>query len=155
MQPLEFSSNTKSEDKEGMKVSRSRKAVTPVVASVILIGVTVAVSIAVAAWLGALPFNFTATEQGRISNLIFVAGDGGSITATFQNVGTNPITLTEAWVNNVKIPAADVTLPLTIAGNNETNTLTINYDVRTGFQYEVKLVSSKGNTFPRTMTVPP
>ena len=46
-----------------MKIRRSRKALSPVVASIILIAVTVAVSIAVAAWMGALTFNFMATEQ--------------------------------------------------------------------------------------------
>jgi flagellin-like protein len=37
------------------------KALSPVVASIILIAVTVAVSIVVAAWMGALTFTFTAT----------------------------------------------------------------------------------------------
>ncbi|MEM2280727.1 MAG: archaellin/type IV pilin N-terminal domain-containing protein, partial [Candidatus Bathyarchaeia archaeon] len=46
-----------------MKLFRSRKALSPVVASIILIAVTVAVSIAVAAWMGALTFTFTAVEE--------------------------------------------------------------------------------------------
>ena len=46
-----------------MKILKSRKALSPVVASIILIAVTVAVSIAVAAWMGALTFSFMATEQ--------------------------------------------------------------------------------------------
>jgi len=41
-----------------MKMSRSKKALSPVIASIILIAVTVAVSIAVAAWMGALSFSF-------------------------------------------------------------------------------------------------
>ncbi len=51
--------------------TRSRKALSPVVASIILIAVTVAVSIAVAAWMGALTFSFTATEQINITNMNF------------------------------------------------------------------------------------
>ncbi|MGQ9552422.1 MAG: archaellin/type IV pilin N-terminal domain-containing protein, partial [Candidatus Bathycorpusculaceae bacterium] len=39
--------------KKRMKIVRSKKALSPVVASIILIAVTVAVSIAVAAWMGA------------------------------------------------------------------------------------------------------
>lgn len=42
-----------------MKMLRNVKALSPVVASIILIAVTVAVSIAVAAWMGALSFDFT------------------------------------------------------------------------------------------------
>jgi flagellin-like protein len=134
-----------------MKILRSRKALSPVIASIILIAVTVAVSIAVAAWMGALTFNFMATEQGQITNLTFYAN---RISATFQNTGTTAITLTEAWVNGVKITAATTpTLSLTVGGNNQT-TISIPYTVVNGAQYEVKLVSSKGNTFVRTMTAP-
>jgi flagellin-like protein len=130
---------------------RSKKALSPVVASIILIAVTVAVSIAVAAWMGALTFNFMATEQGQVTNLGFTTN---SATATFQNTGTTPITLTEAWVNGVKITAATTpALPQTIGGNNQT-TLSIPYAIIAGSQYEVKLVSSKGNAFPRTGTAP-
>jgi flagellin-like protein len=46
-----------------MKILRSKKALSPVVASIILIAVTVAVSIAVAAWMGALTFTFMKTEE--------------------------------------------------------------------------------------------
>jgi archaeal type IV pilus assembly protein PilA len=128
--------------------TRSRKALSPVVASIILIAVTVAVSIAVAAWMGALTFNFMATEQGQVTNLTFTAN---SIAATLQNTGTTPITIQEAWVNGVKQTVG--TLPVTVPGNNQT-TVTITYTVVNGAQYEVKLVSAKGNTFVRTMTAP-
>jgi flagellin-like protein len=39
-----------------MKMRKSRRALSPVIATIILIAVTVAVSIAVAAWMGALTF---------------------------------------------------------------------------------------------------
>ena len=41
---------------------KSKRALSPVVASIILIAVTVAVSIAVAAWMGALTVGFMGTE---------------------------------------------------------------------------------------------
>jgi flagellin-like protein len=44
-----------------MKILKNRKALSPVVASIILIAVTVAVSIAVAAWMGALTIGFMGT----------------------------------------------------------------------------------------------
>jgi flagellin-like protein len=83
---------------------RSRKALSPVVASIILIAVTVAVSIAVAAWMGALTFSFTATEQINITNMNFQVGTAttGSIQIIANNTGTTAVTINEAWVNNVK-----------------------------------------------------
>ena len=52
-----------------MKILKNRKALSPVVASIILIAVTVAVSIAVAAWMGALSFGFMSSgEQLQLGN---------------------------------------------------------------------------------------
>jgi flagellin-like protein len=130
---------------------RSRKALSPVVASIILIAVTVAVSIAVAAWMGALTFNFMATEQGQVTNLTFTVPT--SINATFSNTGTTPITISEIWVNNVKQASVNPSLTNTVTGNNQT-VFTITTTVNIGYQYEVKFVSSKGNAFSRTGTAP-
>ncbi|NIQ04873.1 MAG: hypothetical protein GWO20_03795, partial [Candidatus Korarchaeota archaeon] len=44
------------------RIWKGKKALSPVVAAIILIAVTVAVSIAVAAWMGALTFTFMGTE---------------------------------------------------------------------------------------------
>ena len=136
-----------------MKILKSRKALSPVVASIILIAVTVAVSIAVAAWMGALTFNFMATEQGQITNLTFTSGGSGNILVTFNNTGTTPIIINEAWVNNVKQASVTPILPSAVTGNNGTY-FTVAMAVSTGFQYEIKLVSSKGNAFSRIGTAP-
>jgi flagellin-like protein len=130
-----------------MKILKSKKALSPVVASIILIAVTVAVSIAVAAWMGALTFTFTATEQVQITDLDF---QSGKIVATVRNTGTSPVTLTEAWVNGEKKAS---NLGVTISANNQT-TIDITYTWTSGDTYEVKLVSSKGNAFLRTETAP-
>jgi archaeal type IV pilus assembly protein PilA len=127
--------------------TRSKKALSPVVASIILIAVTVAVSIAVAAWMGALSFNFMATEQGQITNMVFTNGD--TITLTFQNTGTTPITINEVWVNGVQ----QTFTPTTVDGNTAP-TIALTYTYSQGFQYEVKLVSAKGNAFLRTGVAP-
>ncbi len=124
--------------------TRSRKALSPVVASIILIAVTVAVSIAVAAWMGALSFNFMNTEQGQLTNLQYTTDN---VAATFQNTGTTPITITEYWVNGAKLSAADYTQ--TVSANSQ-YTFNIGITLTLGNQYEVKLVSSKGNAFLRT-----
>ncbi len=131
--------------------TRSRKALSPVVASIILIAVTVAVSIAVAAWMGALSFNFMATEQGQVTNLSFTVGTPGSVTATFQNTGTTPITINEVWVNGVKDTGF---ASQTIDGNTVTPLTTTYFNIVSGYQYEVKFVSAKGNAFQRTGIAP-
>ena len=132
---------------------RSKKALSPVVASIILIAVTVAVSIAVAAWMGALTFTFTSTEQVSITNITFETGTSGDINVTASNTGTTPVTINEAWVNGVKQSSISPSLPNTITANNQTMYV-ITYSVSAGYSYQVKLVSSKGNAFIYTGTAP-
>ncbi|MEM1564934.1 MAG: archaellin/type IV pilin N-terminal domain-containing protein [Candidatus Bathyarchaeia archaeon] len=138
-----------------MKLFKSRKALSPVVASIILIAVTVAVSIAVAAWMGALTFTFTATEQLQITDLDFPNVSGTKyINVTIRNTGTSPVTISEIWVNGQKFTGnTSPALPLTV-GANEVKYLSFQYTWQNGANYEVKLVSSKGNTFLRTETAP-
>jgi flagellin-like protein len=133
---------------------RSRKALSPVVASIILIAVTVAVSIAVAAWMGALTFQFTATEQINITNMGFDVTPG-IIMVTANNTGTNTVTINEVWVNNVKQVTTNPTVPKDIPANSGLAlNVTVTGGLHVGYSYQVKLVSSKGNAFLYTGTAP-
>ena len=132
-----------------MKILKSKKALSPVVASIILIAVTVAVSIAVAAWMGALTFTFTATEQLQITDLEFTEGH---IYARVRNTGTSPVTLTStAYVNGQAITISNSTL--TVSANSGA-VFDIPYNWVNGNTYEVRLQSTKGNAFLRTETAP-
>jgi flagellin-like protein len=136
---------------------RSRKALSPVVASIILIAVTVAVSIAVAAWMGALTFQFTATEQINITNMNFDVPNK-IVMVTANNTGTTSVTINEGWVNSEKqTNVKDETLtslPVTLAANTgKIFNITLSA-MSAGYNYQVKLVSSKGNPFLYTATAP-
>ena len=133
--------------------TRSRKALSPVVASIILIAVTVAVSIAVAAWMGALTFNFMATEQLKITNLQFPAG---YVNITILNTGTNPVTVTEIHVNNGDnlISSALPAWPTGVVPANGNVTEAFLFAWQNGHQYEIEMRSSKGNQFTYTATAP-
>jgi flagellin-like protein len=88
------------------KLLRSRRALSPVIASIILVAVTVAVSIAVAAWMGALTFTFTKNDQFNIASVTFYGLSGAAntnyINMTIQNTGSASWMLTQtAQVNAV------------------------------------------------------
>jgi len=134
-----------------MKIRRSRKALSPVVASIILIAVTVAVSIAVAAWMGALTFNFMATEQLKITNVQFTGVSGTTVTITTSNTGTSPITITDIHVNNIATNVTSLTL---LCPANSQNVTTVSFTWTQGSQYEVEMRSSKGNQFTYAATAP-
>ena len=136
------------------RILKNAKALSPVVASIILIAVTVAVSIAVAAWMGALTFTFMATEQIQITNIGFgPSGTSSWIAVTVNNTGTSPVTINEAWVNNAKMSTTTPALPQNIAANAGV-LLYLNTTVSNGYNYNVKLVSSKGNQFSYSAVAP-
>ena len=132
------------------KFRKNAKALSPVVASIILIAVTVAVSIAVAAWMGALTVGFMSTEELRITSMTFTSS---SITVVANNTGTSPVTINEAWVNNS--PATSVTnLGDSISANTGMQFVISGLTIDDGNNYQVKMVSSKGNTFLYTAVAP-
>jgi hypothetical protein len=125
---------------------RSGKALSPVVASIILVATAVALSIAVGAWTGALTLGFTATEQLRITEMTFDTANN-IISVTANNPGASVITINEAWINNAKQTATDPALPAPIGGNSQVVfNITVN-NLGKGHAYQVGLVSSKGNKF--------
>jgi flagellin-like protein len=129
--------------------TRSRKALSPVVASIILIAVTVAVSIAVAAWMGALTFNSMEMEQLKITKMQF-GTPANMINVTMLNTGTTAVTIREMRVNN---GANLLVTQFTVAANGNW-TQTITYAWIDGAQYEVEMRSSKGNEFTYSATAP-
>ena len=139
-----------------MKILRNAKALSPVVASIILIAVTVAVSIAVAAWMGALTFTFMATEQVQITNMSFgPAGSSSWIAVVVNNTGTSSVTMNEAWINNVKRTSFNTNQsPGVIAANSGAVINMTSVSLANGNNYQVKLVSSKGNQFLYSAVAP-
>ena len=85
--------------------SRSRKPLSPVVASIILIAVTVAVSIAVAAWMGALTLSFMRypSPSGIGISVDFI--EPHTINVTLSNAGSSAIYPDSLLINNVIVHA--------------------------------------------------
>ncbi len=131
------------------KIRKNTKALSPVVASIILIAVTVAVSIAVAAWMGALTIGFMDTEELKIVKMDFVA-DPASIDLLVSNIGTSPVTVSaDAYVNGGYVAVAETTI-----NENTQATISIPYVWSQGDNYQVRITSTKGNTFTYTAVAP-
>ena len=126
--------------------NKKRKALSPVVASIILIATAVALSIAVSAWTGALTFGFTSTEQVRISSMTFDI-PSNTITVSVKNPGTSVVTFNEAWVNNVKQNLTNPVFPEVVTANSEMVLNITLSSLKEGYNYQVGLVSAKGNKF--------
>ena len=132
------------------KMRKNAKALSPVVASIILIAVTVAVSIAVAAWMGALVVGQMSTEEAKVTSISWTDTD---VTLNVRNTGSTDITITEAYVNGgtnlLPLETDAVTIPANSAGSV---ILTMTHD--SGFNYNFQLRSAQGNVFPYTAYAP-
>ena len=132
------------------KFFQNRKALSPVVASIILIAVTVSVSIIAAAWMGALTFTFIETERLQITDIEFTNTDGiKAILITVNNTGECKVTISEVWINGEE-RTSDVTYdpssPTARAGLDMIITV-FPYNWRNDTSYQIVPVSSAGNRF--------
>jgi len=130
------------------KIRKNAKALSPVVASIILIAVTVAVSIAVAAWMGALTVGFMGTEELKITNVAFSGTD--SVAITVKNTGSTSATVSEVYINNgADLLADDVTVD-----PNGQQTIPVTSPWEAGNAYQIRVVTTKGNPFVFQATGP-
>jgi flagellin-like protein len=133
------------------KLKNNSKALSPVVASIILIAVTVAVSVVVAAWMGGMTTGLMGnSEQATLTNIAFnpatVDDTNGTITVTISNTGNAAITINNAYVNSVGVDptATDPVLPQDVAKLSSVDIILPN-GWTSGVEYTIKATTAKGN----------
>jgi flagellin-like protein len=138
---------------------KSRKALSPVIATIILVAVTVAVSIAVAAWMGALTFSFTKTDQFQVNSVVFISTSPYTgINMSIQNTGSSSWTVTStAQINSA------TNVPVTVTGTGATSLtcaagktiyIKLTYTCTSGNQYTITLLLSDGNKISYVSVAP-
>jgi len=139
----------------------TRRAVSPVIATVILIAVAVALGIAVAVWAGALTSNLQKTEKLVI--YAYTQGSPENLTISITNNSPGSSTVTSILFNNVPISGTFVvngtagkTLPVT-TNSGATSTvglLVANLGVTpsSGISYPITITTAAGNSYPSTVT---
>jgi flagellin-like protein len=142
------------------KLLKSKKALSPVIASIILIAVTVAVSIAVAAWMGALTFTFTKTEQLSITGITAWTNTYANLTVT--NTGASSLTISNAKIDSVIATTVNIN-GAALGGASSTLTKGSSATVQifrnsgtgnftSGVKYNFELDTKAGNQYPYTAT---
>jgi len=133
--------------------TRKRKALSPVIATIILIAVTVAVSIAVAAWMGALTFSFMGSSSLTITNVAFNGTSNlttNTIVLSIKNTGTKAVTVGSVKVNNI-VATIDTTSQTTYSTsgtgtNPNTGTITLGgVQWVNGQSYQFNMFDTSGN----------
>jgi flagellin-like protein len=136
------------------KFKKNAKALSPVIASIILIAVTVAVSVVVAAWMGAISIGFMGNaEQVTITN-VQIDSVNDIATLTVLNSGTGSVEFSpSATVDGTAAPLVFVA-PETdlVLAKGATGTYTISGAFDSGLQYTFKITTTKGNGLVYTAT---
>jgi flagellin-like protein len=141
--------------KTKMKMLRSKKALSPVIATIILIAVTVAVSLAVAAWMGALTFSFVGSSSVTVTNVVFIndpansSKAGNQILISIKNTGTKPVTVGIVKINSVIETWTSKPSPCTLSpSSNGTITVTMGSPPNvwvTGSPCDIAILDTSGN----------
>jgi flagellin-like protein len=132
------------------KIKKNSKALSPVIASIILIAVTVAVSVVVAAWMGGISLGFmNNAEQVTISNPVFDT-TAGTVTVDARNSGAGSVTITSGTVDGID---GNLAAPITIAKSTAVPVI-LEGTFASGAQYQIQLVTTKGTTIVYTVTAP-
>ena len=132
------------------KFKKSTKGLSPVVASIILIAVTVAVSVVVAAWMGGMTIGLMGNaEQATITNIDTA---GTLVQVTVQNTGSTVVELKTGYINDVAgtMTATDLTI-------QKGGTLTVSIAgiiPAPGDDITIKITTGKGNNLVLGKIVP-
>ena len=92
---------------------QTRKAVSPVIATVILVAVAITVSVGVSYWMGGISSQYTQFEKVEIQTAICTldAFSNWVVTIDLKNTGSAPATITHLFVNNI-VATADSVAPV-------------------------------------------
>ena len=140
------------------KFAKNAKALSPVIATIILIAVTVAVSVVVAAWMGGLTLGFMGgAESASITNVILTNTStgtpivySGTAVCTVQNTGSSTVSITSGTIDGTAYAATGS------INKGSSGPITITIAAGTPFsnsaEYTIKLMTAKGNTIVYTAT---
>jgi hypothetical protein len=131
----------------------NNKGMSVTIAAVMLVGVTVALTLAVAGWVGALSFGWMETESLVITDVSYQGTPGASdnqIAVRIQNSGAEDVTLLKARVTGHDVDKIIDFSDITIDGGENYSLTLGNVGWHSGYQYQIEVLSSRGNKFPTT-----
>ena len=84
---------------------QKRKAVSPVIATVILVAVAITVSVGVSYWMGGISSQYTQFEKVEIQTAYSAktTGSGWLVTMNLKNSGTSSASLTDVFINDIPL----------------------------------------------------
>jgi flagellin-like protein len=158
-------------------INKNKRALSPVIATVILISVTIVVAVSVAYWMGAIAGGFTTFEQIELPTVYAQAFSGGwNVTIELKNTGSADATLNNIFINSVPVKDTSYGTNVTVyangqildtlyttgllikKGNSVTLVIKIKADQAVGFsagtRVEIKMHTAAGKDYPTSLKLP-
>ncbi|RJS76947.1 type IV pilin [Candidatus Bathyarchaeota archaeon] len=104
---------------------RNKRALSPVIATVILISVTIVVAVSVAYWMGSIAGGYTSFEQIELpttyAKAISSPFTGWNVTIELKNTGSADATIDNFFVNSIPLKDYTCGVRLYVNGQNQTD----------------------------------
>jgi flagellin-like protein len=131
------------------KTSRSKKAISPILATLLLVVIAVAAIVVTYAWI--MTYMAHTTGQAGVvlykSNVNFYAS-GTKIDIDIGNSGTSDTTIIQVYIGTSSSSMENQTITPTLLRGNTVQRITVNYDWDAGVTYYFKVVVSSGQSLP-------
>jgi archaeal type IV pilus assembly protein PilA len=125
--------------------TQQRKAVSPVIATVILVAVAITVAVGVSYWMGGISSQYTQFEKIEIqTGYATKVPNGWDITLEVKNSGSAESTITHVFIND--IPIADGTIPVTPVATDLASNIDIIGTLTAGQSATVQVFVGEGLT---------
>jgi len=149
---------------------RDKRGISPVVATVILVAVTIVVAVAVAYWMGGIAALYTRFEKLEITSAYAsysATYTNWTVTVNLRNTGSADATITGLLVNGKPYTEYGANMTIVSPADFSTNgvpipsgksgTIVFRIEKGGGFQagvsIEIKLHSASGQDYPKTITL--
>jgi flagellin-like protein len=128
------------------------KAISPVIATVILVAITIVVALAFAFWSSGLVTAFQQTERLEV-RIIHTGPQGGKVHVHIRNTGSSTVTITDVITlqGGEQKGSYGTAIDLTPGASAR---FSFNHGVNKGQSFEVAVITASGNTYYATATVP-
>jgi len=97
-----------------LNMLKNRKAISPVIATVILVAVAITIAVAVSYWMGGITSSYTKFEKVEIQSAVCtldLTNHDWVITMSLKNTGTATTTLLAVYINDIPVDLYDGTTP--------------------------------------------
>jgi flagellin-like protein len=148
-------------------IMKSRKGISPVIATVILVAVAITVSVSVAYWMGGISSLYTRLEKIEVQSATAIKGVGGDYTITLavKNTGSADATIDSVFINGKPLSqfGGNVTTNLATGGTAVVAGGSASVEAyvaagagapfSAGTTIEVKLHTAAGKDYPQMVTL--